>query len=91
MSNDAPAITLQTVREVFLSPRQASPVHQATGRMGGLATLERHGTEHMREIAKLGGRPTREEAARKYWQPARRGQTKLRRNRVPTLCPRNAT
>ncbi len=41
--------------------------HRLAGRMGGLQTSFRYGHGWMCEIGRKGGRPTREEAARKAW------------------------
>lgn len=44
-----------------------SEKHRDAGRIGGLQTWLRFGSEHMQQIACRGGRPTRQEAAERAW------------------------
>ena len=52
-----------------LEPRRVarSEKHRDAGRIGGIQTWLRFGSKHMQEIARRGGRPTREEAAERAW------------------------
>lgn len=44
-----------------------SEKHHNAGRIGGLQTWLRYGSDHMQRIACGGGRPTRQEAAERAW------------------------
>lgn len=44
-----------------------SQKHRDAGRIGGLQTWFRFGSEHMQKIARRGGHPTRQEAAERAW------------------------
>jgi len=43
------------------------------GRKGGLATLQRHGTQHFQKAGRLGGRPSFQEALTRAWQKCKEG------------------
>jgi len=53
-----------------LEPKRVSTSekHRNAGRLGGLQTWLRFGSDHLQEIARHGGRPTRQEAAEKAWR-----------------------
>ena len=56
-----------------LEPKRVSKSekHRDAGRIGGLQTWLRFGSEHMQQIARRGGHPTRQEAAERAWDRQR--------------------
>ena len=54
--------------DATLAEKGRSECNRANGRIGGIQTSLRHGREHMQQIARRGGRPTRQMGAEKAWR-----------------------
>ena len=53
--------------DATLAEKGRSECNRANGRIGGIQTSRRYGREHMQQIARRGGRPTRQRAAEIAW------------------------